>query len=67
MNKITYRVVKHNGAWAYETESTYSQLFRTREAARKAARSAAAEHTRVRQTAPRALEHNEAHWYDDSG
>jgi Uncharacterized protein conserved in bacteria (DUF2188) len=63
----TYRVVKHNGGWAYETDGTRSELFRTRDAARKAARLAAAEHARADETAPRPSERNEAQWYDDSG
>jgi hypothetical protein len=41
MSKITYRVAKHDGGWAYETNGTYSEQFQTREAARKAARLAA--------------------------
>ena len=41
MSKITYRVVKHDGGWAFEANGTYSEQFQTREAARKAARLAA--------------------------
>jgi Uncharacterized protein conserved in bacteria (DUF2188) len=67
MNKITYRVVKHNGGWTYETDGTCSEQFRTREAARKAARLAAAGHASVYTTAPRTSEGEEAQWHDDSG
>jgi hypothetical protein len=41
MSKITYRVVKHDGRWAFGANGTYSEQFQTREAARKAARLAA--------------------------
>jgi hypothetical protein len=41
MSKITYRVVKHDGGWAFGANGTYSEQFPTREAARKAARLAA--------------------------
>jgi hypothetical protein len=67
MNKITYRVVKHDGGWAYETDGTYSQQFRTREAARKAARLAAAGHASAYETARRPSESKAGQWYDDSG
>jgi hypothetical protein len=65
MNKITYRVVKHNGGWAYENGGTCSEQFRTREAARKAARLAAAGHAHT--SAPRTSEGEEGQWHDDSG
>ena len=38
MSKITYRVVKHDGGWAFEANGSYSEQFQTREAARKAAK-----------------------------
>jgi hypothetical protein len=43
MNKITYKVLKHDGGWAYEVNGTYSESFPTREVARKAAKLAASE------------------------
>jgi hypothetical protein len=43
MSKIIYRVVKHDGGWAYEKNGTYSEKFSTREGARKAAKLAASE------------------------
>jgi len=69
MSKITYRVVKHDGGWAYEANGTYSGPFPTRDAARKAAKLAASE-----QTAPgvmRQISHEEekGRWHNqvDSG
>ena len=38
MSSVIYKVVKHDGGWAYEANGTYSELFPTREAARKAAK-----------------------------
>jgi Uncharacterized protein conserved in bacteria (DUF2188) len=67
MNKIRYRVVKHDGGWAYETDGTYSGQFRTREAARKAARLAAADHAPAYATVSRTSESEEGQWLDDSG
>jgi hypothetical protein len=43
MSKITYKIVKHDGGWAYEMNGTYSEKFPTREVARKAAKLAASE------------------------
>jgi hypothetical protein len=31
MSKITYKVVKHDGGWAYEANGTYSEPFPTRD------------------------------------
>ena len=56
MNKITYRVVKHDGGWAYEANGRYSEQFRTREAARKAARLAAIGRAASVEIAPRSSE-----------
>jgi uncharacterized membrane protein len=67
MSKITYRVVKHDGGWAYESDGTYSQQFQTREAARQAARWAAAERAAFYDSTPRTFEHKEGQWHDDSG
>lgn len=43
MAKLVYRVVRHDGGWAYEANGTFSEPFRTRELARKAAQLAASE------------------------
>jgi hypothetical protein len=37
MSTIRYKVVKHDGGWAYEAYGTYSEPFATRDSARKAA------------------------------
>jgi hypothetical protein len=43
MSKITYRIVSHDGGWAYKLEDVFSETFATREDAIAAAKSAAAE------------------------
>ena len=48
MSKIAYRVVRHEGGWAFEANGTFSEIFRTREQAREAARVAG----RKQQTQP---------------
>ena len=37
MVQITYRIVEHDGGWAYRVGSTYSETFPDRDAARAAA------------------------------
>ena len=43
MSKVTYAIVEHDGGWAYKVGATYSETFRTHDAALAAARRAAAE------------------------
>jgi len=43
MSHITYRIVEHDGGWAYEVDGSYSETFPTHAAALKAARRAAGE------------------------
>jgi hypothetical protein len=52
MGKVTYKVIRHDGGWAYEVNGTYSEKFPTREAARKAARLAALEQVTPGETTP---------------
>ena len=43
MSKIVYKIVRHDGGWTYEVSGTFSETYRTREAARRAAMVAAKE------------------------
>jgi hypothetical protein len=43
MSHITYRVVQHDGGWAYTVDGSYSETFPAHDAALKAARRAAGE------------------------
>ncbi|PPQ38635.1 DUF2188 domain-containing protein [Rhodopila globiformis] len=43
MAHIHYRVVQHDGGWAYKLNDVFSEAFRTREAALAAAKRVAAE------------------------
>jgi Uncharacterized protein conserved in bacteria (DUF2188) len=63
MNKIIFKIVKRDDGWVYEANGALSQHFRTREAARKAARSAA---SAAGETTPLSHE-NKGEWYDDTG
>lgn len=62
MSKIIYKVVKHDGGWAYKANETFSEPFRTREAARKAARSAAREQAAPGETVKISYEDEKGRW-----
>ena len=61
MGAITYKVVRHDGGWAYRANETSSDA--TREAAPKAARVAASEQAAPGQTAKISFEGEKGHWY----
>jgi len=63
MNKTTFKIVKHDDGWVYEANGALSANFRTREAARKAARLVA---SAASETTPLSHETN-GEWYDDTG
>jgi hypothetical protein len=43
MSHLTYRVVQHDGGWAYQVDGSYSETFASHDAALSAARRAAGE------------------------
>jgi hypothetical protein len=45
MTRIIYRIVQHDGGWAYETDGVFSETFATHDLARRAAERAAREQT----------------------
>ena len=65
MSKLVYRVVRHDGGWAYEANGTFSEPFRTREEARSAARLAADEQEALGQPTPIEYEDKKGHWHDE--
>jgi hypothetical protein len=69
MSSVIYKVVKHDGGWAYEANGTYSEPFRTREAARRAAKLAASEQAAPGESAQISYEDEKGRWHTevDSG
>ena len=43
MSHVTYRIVEHDGGWAYKLDDTFSETFPSHDAARAAAVTAAGE------------------------
>jgi hypothetical protein len=69
MSDMNYKVMKHDGGWAYVVNGTYSESFPTREAARKAAKLAASEQTEPGETTQISYEDEKGRWHTeiDSG
>jgi hypothetical protein len=65
MSKVTYRVVKHDGGWAYEVNGTYSERFSTHDAARKAAKLAASEQAEPGESIAISYEDESGHWHSE--
>ena len=65
MSKMIYKVVKHDGGWAYQANGTYSEPFRTRDAARKAAKLAAGEQATPGETTRISYEDDKGHWHTE--
>ena len=69
MSLIIYKVVKHDGGWAYEANGTFSEPFPTRDAARNAAKLAASEQAAPGNATQISYEDEKGRWHDevDSG
>lgn len=65
MSKVVYKIVRHDGGWAYEANGTYSEPFRTREAARVAARLAAQEQSEPGEATPIDYEDEQGKWHHE--
>jgi len=69
MSEMIYKVVRHDGGWAYEANGTFSERFSTREAARGAATRAAREQAVPGEAARISYEDVKGRWHTevDSG
>ena len=65
MSNIIYKVIKHDGGWAYEANGTFSERFATREAARRAAKLAASEQSEPGETTPISYEDPQGKWHNE--
>ncbi|MFI5011000.1 MAG: DUF2188 domain-containing protein [Hyphomicrobiales bacterium] len=66
MTKITYEVVEHDGGWAYRVDGVFSETFRSHDAARKAAESAAGEQVVAGDAATGiSYEDEDGRWHDE--
>jgi hypothetical protein len=63
MPKVTYRIVEHDGGWAYQVEDTFSETYGSREAAHVAAVRAAQEQQRPGDSAGIEWEDERGRWH----
>jgi hypothetical protein len=66
MSKIIYKVVRHDGGWAYTADGTFSEPFRTREAARKAAKVAVSEQLVPGETVNVSYDAEKGRWHSEA-
>lgn len=66
MAEITYRVVEHDGGWAYKLGDVFSEPFPTHDAARRAADEAAAEQRVPGSTEAIRWQDRDGTWHDET-
>jgi hypothetical protein len=65
MSHVTYNIVEHDGGWAYKLGDVFSETFRTREAAVKAAHRVAMEQQVAGQTQAIQYEDADGNWHEE--
>lgn len=66
MTHVIYRIVQHDGGWAYMVDGVFSEPFPTRAAAAAAARMAAAEQRTPGRTEAIEYEDSDGHWHTET-
>ena len=65
MAKVVYRIVRHDGGWAYQAEGVYSETFASHDAARSAAERVAREQRLPGDDAAISFEDSDGHWHEE--
>jgi len=65
MVHVIYRIVEHDGGWAYKVGDVFSETFRSRNDAIAAARIAAQEQRTPGETHPIEFEDADGHWHEE--
>ena len=65
MANITYRIVKHDGGWAYRVDETFSETFPSHDSARQAAERAAKEQGEPGSATIISYEDKSGHWHEE--
>jgi hypothetical protein len=66
MSKIIYRIVQHDGGWAYQVDETFSETFASHDLAREAAERAAREQALPGEATVISYEDKQGHWHRES-
>jgi hypothetical protein len=65
MTKVTYKIVQHDGGWAYKVDDVFSETFPTHDAARQAAEQAAREQLAPGESPTISYEDEKGRWHDE--
>ncbi len=65
MSDIHYEIVEHDGGWAYRVDGAFSETFRTRAAAHKAADAAAAEQATPGESEIISYQDGKGEWHEE--
>ncbi len=65
MSKVIYKVVQHDGGWAYQADGTYSETFPSHDAALAAARKVAREQMQPGKDAGISYEDGSGKWHEE--
>ncbi|GJD48245.1 hypothetical protein OPKNFCMD_0962 [Methylobacterium crusticola] len=66
MARVTYRIVEHDGGWAYKVGDVFSETFPNRQAAHTAAERAAAEQRAPGEDGVISYEDDKYVWHDEA-
>ncbi len=65
MSKIVYKIVEHDGGWAYTAEGSYSETFSSYDEALSAARKVAREQVRPDEDTTISFEDANGRWHEE--
>ena len=65
MTRVTYKVVEHDGGWAYRVGDVFSETFATKELAHAAAAQAAHEQRMPGESGPIQYEDPSGEWHEE--
>jgi hypothetical protein len=65
MIKVTYKIVQHDGGWAYEVDGVFSETFESHDVARRAAERAAKEQVVAGQSTAISYEDGNGRWHEE--
>jgi hypothetical protein len=65
MAKVTYKIVEHDGGWAYQVDHVYSETYVSHDAARRAAQRAAGEQQVAGEEAAITFQDRDGRWHEE--
>ena len=65
MAKVVYKIVEHDGGWAYQVDHVFSETFRTHDQARRAAQRAALEQRVAGEEAAISFQDSAGRWHEE--